>query len=78
MIGRLNHVGIAVPSIEDAKETYRALYGIEASAITETRAMEAQGLSERGALTMGRMSAAAEGSVEQRYRDDGNDKRGIS
>ena len=27
MIGPLNHVGIAVPSIEDAAENYRALYG---------------------------------------------------
>ena len=26
-IGPLNHVGIAVPDIEDAMETYRTLYG---------------------------------------------------
>jgi methylmalonyl-CoA/ethylmalonyl-CoA epimerase len=44
MIGRLNHVGVAVPSIEAAKQTYRDLYGIEASAITETRELPAQGV----------------------------------
>ena len=27
MIGRMNHIGIAVPSIEKAFETYRNLYG---------------------------------------------------
>jgi methylmalonyl-CoA/ethylmalonyl-CoA epimerase len=27
MIGRLNHIGIAVPSVEAAMETYRRLYG---------------------------------------------------
>jgi methylmalonyl-CoA/ethylmalonyl-CoA epimerase len=42
MIGRMNHVGIAVPSIEAAKETYRTLYG--ATDITETREMESQGV----------------------------------
>jgi methylmalonyl-CoA/ethylmalonyl-CoA epimerase len=44
MIGRLNHVGIAVPSIEAAKATYRDLYGVPASAITETRELPAQGV----------------------------------
>jgi methylmalonyl-CoA/ethylmalonyl-CoA epimerase len=44
MIGRLNHVGIAVPSIEDAKATYRDLYGVAASAITETKELPAQGV----------------------------------
>jgi methylmalonyl-CoA/ethylmalonyl-CoA epimerase len=44
MIGRLNHVGIAVPSIEDAKETYRDLYGVPESAMTETRELAAQGV----------------------------------
>ncbi|MBX9746657.1 MAG: methylmalonyl-CoA epimerase [Hyphomonadaceae bacterium] len=44
MIGRLNHVGIAVPSIEDAKSTYRDLYGVPADAITETRELAAQGV----------------------------------
>ena len=28
MIGPLNHVGIAVPSIEDAVDTYKNLYGV--------------------------------------------------
>ncbi len=44
MIGRLNHVGVAVPSIEAAKATYRDLYGVPASAITETRDLPAQGV----------------------------------
>jgi methylmalonyl-CoA/ethylmalonyl-CoA epimerase len=44
MIGRLNHVGIAVPSIDDAKATYRDLYGIDAGAITQTREMPEQGV----------------------------------
>ena len=44
MIGRLYHVGVAVPSIEAAKETYRTLYGVADSDITETRDMPAQGV----------------------------------
>lgn len=44
MIGRLNHVGVAVPSIEAAKATYRDLYGVPESAITETRELAAQGV----------------------------------
>jgi methylmalonyl-CoA/ethylmalonyl-CoA epimerase len=44
MIGRLNHVGIAVPSIEAAKRTYVEIYGISEADITETRDMEAQGV----------------------------------
>jgi methylmalonyl-CoA/ethylmalonyl-CoA epimerase len=44
MIGRLNHVGVAVPSIEAAKATYCDLYGIPADAITETRELPAQGV----------------------------------
>ena len=44
MIGRLNHVGVAVPSIEDAKATYRDFYGVPASAMTETRELPAQGV----------------------------------
>jgi methylmalonyl-CoA/ethylmalonyl-CoA epimerase len=44
MIGRLNHVGVAVPSIEDAKATYRDLYGMPESAMTETRELPAQGV----------------------------------
>ncbi|MEZ5994488.1 MAG: methylmalonyl-CoA epimerase [Hyphomonadaceae bacterium] len=44
MIGRLNHVGIAVPSIEDAKRTYRDLYGVPESEMTQTRELAAQGV----------------------------------
>jgi methylmalonyl-CoA/ethylmalonyl-CoA epimerase len=44
MIGRLNHVGVAVPSIEHAKATYRDLYGVPESAMTETRELPAQGV----------------------------------
>ena len=44
MIGRLNHVGVAVPSIEAAKQTYRDLYDVPESAITETRELPAQGV----------------------------------
>lgn len=44
MIGRLNHVGVAVPSIEEAKATYRNLYGVAPEAITETRELPAQGV----------------------------------
>lgn len=29
-LGRLNHVGVAVPDIEEAIGTYRTLYGVEA------------------------------------------------
>ncbi|MAP94526.1 MAG: methylmalonyl-CoA epimerase [Ponticaulis sp.] len=42
MIGPLNHVGIAVPSIEEAAQTYRDLYG--ATDITEPGAMAEQGV----------------------------------
>lgn len=41
-IGPLNHVGIAVPNIEDAMETYRTLYG--ATDITTPFDMPAQGV----------------------------------
>lgn len=44
MIGRLNHVGVAVPDIEAAKATYRELYGVAASDITETKDLPAQGV----------------------------------
>jgi methylmalonyl-CoA/ethylmalonyl-CoA epimerase len=44
MIGRLNHVGVAVPSIDEAKATYRDLYGVAESAMTETRELPAQGV----------------------------------
>ena len=42
MIGRMNHIGIAVPSIEAAMETYRTLYG--ASDFTQPFDMPAQGV----------------------------------
>ena len=41
-LGPLNHVGVAVPSLPDAIETYRALYG--ATDITEPFDMPAQGV----------------------------------
>jgi methylmalonyl-CoA/ethylmalonyl-CoA epimerase len=44
MLGRLNHVGVAVPSIEAAKDTFRTLYGVPESAITPTRDMPEQGV----------------------------------
>ena len=42
MIGPLNHVGVAVPSIEDAAQTYRELYGV--TDITEPGEMLEQGV----------------------------------
>jgi methylmalonyl-CoA/ethylmalonyl-CoA epimerase len=44
MIGRLNHVGIAVPSIEAAKRPYVEIYGVKESDITPTREMPEQGV----------------------------------
>ena len=44
MIGRLNHVGVAVPSIDAAKATYRDLYGVPESAMTAMREMPEQGV----------------------------------
>jgi len=44
MIGRLNHVGVAVPSIDAAKATYRDLYGVPASNMTPIRDMPEQGV----------------------------------
>lgn len=44
MIGRLNHVGVAVPSIEDAKKTYVDLYGVKPEDITATGEMPSQGV----------------------------------
>lgn len=41
-IGPLNHVGVAVPDIRQAIETYRTLYGV--SDITEPFDMPAQGV----------------------------------
>jgi methylmalonyl-CoA/ethylmalonyl-CoA epimerase len=42
MIGRLNHVGVATPSIADSVALYRDVLG--ATRITETRAMPEQGV----------------------------------
>lgn len=42
MIGPLNHVGVAVPSIETAADTYRNLYGV--TDITEPGEMPEQGV----------------------------------
>ena len=42
MIGRMNHIGIAVPSIEKAFETYRNLYG--ATDFVQPFDMPAQGV----------------------------------
>src|SRR5580658_9118479 len=42
MIGKLNHVGVATPSIEDSWKLYRDLMGV--SDITEKRALPEQGV----------------------------------
>lgn len=42
MIGKLNHVGVATPSIDDAVKLYRDVLG--ATDITEKRALEEQGV----------------------------------
>ena len=42
MIGPLNHIGIAVPSIKDAADTYRGLYGV--TDITDPGEMSSQGV----------------------------------
>ena len=42
MIGRLNHVGIAVPTIEEGQALYRDLFG--ATRITDKRALPGQGV----------------------------------
>ncbi|MDZ4762025.1 MAG: methylmalonyl-CoA epimerase [Alphaproteobacteria bacterium] len=42
MIGRMNHIGVAVPSVEAAMETYRRLYG--ATEFTTPFDMPAQGV----------------------------------
>ena len=42
MIGRLNHVGVATPSIEDSARLYRDLLG--ATAVSERRALPEQGV----------------------------------
>ena len=43
MIGRLNHVGVATPSIAEAAKLYRDMLG--ATSVTETRALPEQGVS---------------------------------
>lgn len=43
-LGRLNHVGVAVPSIAGALDTYRTLYGVTDADITPIRDMPAQGV----------------------------------
>jgi methylmalonyl-CoA/ethylmalonyl-CoA epimerase len=43
-LGRLNHVGIAVPSIAAALENYKALYGVTDADITPMRDMPEQGV----------------------------------
>ncbi|MDA8852738.1 methylmalonyl-CoA epimerase [Hyphomicrobiales bacterium] len=42
MIGPLNHIGIAVPSIEDATKVYKNLYGVKS--ITEPGELPDQGV----------------------------------
>ncbi len=43
-IGPLNHVGVAVPSIEKAAQTYKDLYGVEDGDVTEPGDMPEQGV----------------------------------
>jgi methylmalonyl-CoA/ethylmalonyl-CoA epimerase len=43
MIGKLNHVGVATPSIAEAVKLYRDVLG--ATSITETKALPEQGVS---------------------------------
>jgi methylmalonyl-CoA/ethylmalonyl-CoA epimerase len=42
IIGRLNHVGVATPSIDDAAQVYRDLYGC--ADITDKKALPEQGV----------------------------------
>ena len=42
MIGKLNHVGVATPSIEDSWRLYREMFGV--TDITEKRALPEQGV----------------------------------
>jgi methylmalonyl-CoA/ethylmalonyl-CoA epimerase len=42
MIGKLNHVGVATPSIEDSWRLYREVFGV--TDITEKRALPEQGV----------------------------------
>jgi methylmalonyl-CoA/ethylmalonyl-CoA epimerase len=43
-LGRLNHIGVAVPAIAAALETYKALYGVTDAEITHIGDMPAQGV----------------------------------
>ena len=43
-LGPLNHVGVAVPKIADGIATYRTLYGVEATQVTEPFDMPEQGV----------------------------------
>ena len=43
-IGPLNHVGIAVPSIDEAAQTYRDLYGCAVQILRLTKDMPEQGV----------------------------------
>jgi len=44
MIGKLNHVGVATPSIDEALKVYRDTLGVPDSDITEKRSMAEQGV----------------------------------
>jgi methylmalonyl-CoA/ethylmalonyl-CoA epimerase len=44
MIGKLNHVGVATPSIDEAVKVYRDTLGVSAADITEKRSMAEQGV----------------------------------
>jgi methylmalonyl-CoA/ethylmalonyl-CoA epimerase len=43
-LGRLNHIGLAVPNIMDAVENYKLLYGIASEQITDIGEMPNQGV----------------------------------
>ncbi len=43
-LGPLNHVGVAVPKIEDGIETYKTLYGVSGDQVTEPFDMPEQGV----------------------------------
>jgi methylmalonyl-CoA/ethylmalonyl-CoA epimerase len=44
MIGKLNHVGVATPSIEESWKLYRDVLGVPADQITERKALPEQGV----------------------------------
>ncbi len=43
-LGRLNHIGLAVPNISDALENYKSLYGVMPEQITPIGEMTTQGV----------------------------------